>query len=58
MVDVELLCEKSFSGADQEIVDKFVEFQQALIEANVDKLNEILLDDFILFGILKVVVVR
>ena len=48
MVDVELLCEKSFSGADQEIVDKFVEFQQALIEANVDKLNEILLDDFIL----------
>jgi hypothetical protein len=46
MSDVELLCEKSFSGADQEIVDKFVEFQHALIEADVDSLNEILLDDF------------
>ena len=46
MVDVELLCEKSFSGVDQEIVDKFVELQHALIEADVDKLNEILLDEF------------
>ena len=46
MVDVELLCDKSFSGADQEIVDKFVEFQNALIEANVEKLDEILLDGF------------
>ena len=46
MVDVELLCDKSFSGADQEIVDKFVELQVALIEANVEKLNEILSDDF------------
>ena len=45
-MSVELLCEKSFSGADQEIVDKFVEFQNALIESNVDKLNEIILDDF------------
>lgn len=48
MSDVELFCEKSFSLADREIVDKFVEFQNALIEADVDKLNEILLDDFIL----------
>ncbi|MBR4447248.1 nuclear transport factor 2 family protein [Methanobrevibacter sp.] len=46
MSDVELLCEKSFSFADQEIVDKFVEFQYALIEADIDKLDEILLDDF------------
>ena len=46
MVDVELLCEKSFSDADREIGDRFVELQQALIEANVNKLNEILLDDF------------
>ena len=46
MVDVELLCEKSFSGADQEIVDRFVEFQHALIDADVGKLNEILSDDF------------
>ena len=46
MSDVELFCDKSFSGADQEIVDKFVEFQNALIEPDLDKLNEILLDDF------------
>lgn len=46
MSDVELFCEKSFSLADQEIVDKFVEFQNALIEADIDRLNEILLDDF------------
>ena len=46
MSDVELFCDKSFSGADQEIVDKFVEFQNALIGQDLDKLNEILLDDF------------
>ena len=46
MSDVELFCDKSFSSADQEIVDKFVEFQNALIEPDLDKLNEILLDDF------------
>ena len=46
MSDVELFCEKSFSGADQEIVDRFVEFQNALIEADTEKLDEILSDDF------------
>lgn len=46
MSDVELFCEKSFSGADQEIVDRFVEFQHALIEADTKKLDEILSDDF------------
>lgn len=46
MSGIELFCEKSFSDAEQEIVDRFVEFQHALIEANLDKLNEILLDDF------------
>ena len=45
-MSVEVLCEKSFSGADQEIVDKFVEFQNALIESNADKLDEILLNEF------------
>lgn len=46
MSDVELLCEKSFSDDEQKIIDKFVEFQIALIESNIDKLNEILLEDF------------
>ena len=45
-MSAEVLCEKSFSGADQEIVDKFVEFQNALIESNADKLDEILLNEF------------
>ena len=46
MSDVELFCDKSFSGADREIVDRFVEFQNALLEADLDKLNEMLSDDF------------
>ena len=46
MSDVELLCDKSFSGADLEIVDRFLEFQQALIEDDIDKLTVMLLDDF------------
>lgn len=46
MVDVELLCAKSFSGADREIVDRFVELQQVLIEGDIEKLDEILSDDF------------
>ena len=46
MSGVELFCEKSFSGAEQEIVDRFVEFQNALIEADTEKLDEILSDDF------------
>ena len=45
-MSAKVLCEKSFSGADQEIVDKFVEFQNALIESNADKLDEILLNEF------------
>lgn len=45
-MNVKLFCEKSFSDDDEEIVDRFVEFQEALIESNVDKLNVILLDEF------------
>lgn len=42
---VEVLCEKSFSQIEQEVVDAFVEFQEALIDAGINRLNEILLDD-------------
>lgn len=45
-MNVEVICEKSFSGADQEILDRFIEFQQALILKDEDKLNEIILDDY------------
>ena len=48
-MNVKLLCEKSFSEDDLEIVDRFVEFQEALIEANTDKLDEFILktDEFV-----------
>ncbi len=49
MSNVNLMCEKSFSEADQEIVDMFIEFQQALIDEDLDKLDDMVLDveDFI-----------
>lgn len=49
MSNVNLVCEKSFSASDWEIVVIFMEFQQALIDKNLDKLNEMILDasDFI-----------
>ena len=36
MSNVNLMCEKSFSQADQEIVDVFMEFQQALIDKHLE----------------------
>ena len=49
MSNVNLVCEKSFSAADQELVDIFIEFQHALIDKDLVKLNEMILDasDFI-----------
>lgn len=44
MSNVELICQKSFSEADQEIVDKFIELQEALISKDLDKLDEIILE--------------
>lgn len=44
MADVKLICAKSFSKADREIVDRFMEFQQALIDSDLDRLDEIVLD--------------
>ena len=46
MSKVELICEKSFSDVDREILNRFIEFQQALIDKDGDKLNEIILDDY------------
>ena len=49
MSKVNLMCDKSFSEADLEIVDMFIEFQQALIDKDLDKLDDMVLDveDFI-----------
>lgn len=46
MSDVEIICGKSFSGVDGEILDRFVEFQEALIDKDDGKLNEIIDDDY------------
>ena len=46
MSDVELICEKSFSDADNEIIDRFIEFQQALIDKDKIKLNDILTERY------------
>ena len=46
MSKVELICEKSFSDIDCEIINRFIEFQYALIEKNEEKLNEIIGDDY------------
>lgn len=48
MSDVELICEKSFSEIDSEIIARFVEFQQAIIDKDEDKLDEILSEDYVL----------
>lgn len=39
MSNAELICEKSFSDVDMEVLDRFIEFQSALIDKNEEKLN-------------------
>lgn len=44
MSNVILMCDKSFSEADRQIVDGFLEFLKSLIDKDLDNLNEIVLD--------------
>ena len=46
MSNVELVCEKSFSDVDLEIISRFCEFQNALIDKDDVKLNELICDDY------------
>ena len=46
MSDVELISKKSFSDVDSEIIDRFMEFQQALIDKDEAMLNEILTEKY------------
>ncbi|WP_407374434.1 nuclear transport factor 2 family protein [Methanobrevibacter sp.] len=48
MSNVILNCEKSFSSVDLSIIERFIEFQQALVDKDFDKLNDIILEDFVL----------
>ena len=43
---MEIICDKSFSDVDNEILDRFMEFQQALIDKDEAKLNEILTEKY------------
>ena len=45
MSNVNLICSKSFSSADGEIVDRFLELLQSLSDANLEKLDEIISPD-------------
>lgn len=46
MSDVKLNSKKSFSHEDSEILNRFIEFQQALIDKDEDKLNDILTEKY------------
>lgn len=46
MSDVELICDKSFSDVDSEIINRFVEFQKAIIDKDESKLDEILTEKY------------
>ena len=48
MSDVEILSKRTFDGAEKEVLDCFVEYQQALIDKDEIKLNELMGDDYIL----------
>lgn len=44
MSDVKLICNKSFSEADGEIVDTFIGFLEALVDKDFDKLNDVVME--------------
>lgn len=48
MLDVEILSERIFSDIEKEVLDCFVEYQQALIDKDEDKLDQLLADDYTL----------
>ncbi|MBR0369650.1 MAG: nuclear transport factor 2 family protein [Methanobrevibacter sp.] len=48
MSDVEILSKRNFDGAEKEVLECFVEYQQALIDKNDAKLDELMADDYIL----------
>ena len=48
MNDVEILSNRTFGGVEREVLDCFVEYQQALINKNEVKLNELMDKDYVL----------
>ena len=48
MSDVEILSKRKFGGAEKEVLECFVEYQQALIDKDDAKLDELMADDYIL----------
>lgn len=48
MLNVDVLSKRIFSDIEKEVLDCFVEYQQALIDKDEDKLDQLLADDYIL----------
>lgn len=48
MNDVEILSNRTFGGVEREVLDCFVEYQQALIDKNEVKLNELMDKNYVL----------
>ena len=48
MNDVEILSNRTFGGAEKEVLDCFVEYQQALIDKNDVRLKELMDEDYVL----------
>lgn len=51
MSNVAVSTNKTFSQADEEIISRFVEFLEALVEGDLEKLDEIVLEEFEFKGI-------
>lgn len=50
MADVELISKKSFCDDEREVIDAFANFQKAVIDKNIDELNNVILNGFELGG--------
>lgn len=48
MINVEVINKKKLTESEEEVLERFMEFQKAMIEKDLDMLNEILDDDYTL----------
>ncbi len=48
MINVEVINKKKLTESEEEVLQRFMEFQKAMIEKDLDMLNEILDDDYTL----------
>lgn len=48
MINVDVINKKKLTESEEEVLERFMEFQKAMIEKDLDMLNEILDDDYTL----------